>query len=95
MVSQREIRTGGYVLIKPPVPYDNCVLNVKAVVAAFNQEKALVGAFLVITNLQMDLRLNLYFTCIITSFLFSPKSSHSFSPCEPIMEAAAGRLRRL
>ena len=27
------------------------VLNVKAVVAAFNQEKALVGAFSVITNL--------------------------------------------
>ena len=26
----------------------------KAVVAAFNQEKALVGAFSVITNLQMD-----------------------------------------
>ena len=31
------------------------VLNVKAVVAAFNQEKALVGAFYVITNLRMDL----------------------------------------
>ena len=29
----------------------NSVLNVKAVVAAFNQEKALVGAFSVITNL--------------------------------------------
>ena len=27
----------------------------KAVVAAFNQEKALVGAFSVITNLQMEL----------------------------------------
>ena len=27
------------------------VLNVKAIVAAFNQEKALVGAFSVITNL--------------------------------------------
>ena len=27
----------------------------KAVVATFNQEKALVGAFSVITNLQMDL----------------------------------------
>ena len=27
----------------------------KAVVAAFNQEKALVGAFSVITNLRMDL----------------------------------------
>ena len=31
------------------------VLNVKAVVAAFNQEKALVGAFSVIMNLRMDL----------------------------------------
>ena len=29
--------------------------SVKAVVAAFNQEKALVGAFSVITNLRMDL----------------------------------------
>ena len=33
----------------------NSVLNVKAVVAAFNQEKALVGAFSVITNLRMVL----------------------------------------
>ena len=32
----------------------------KAVVAAFNQEKALVGAFSVITNLRMELRLKLY-----------------------------------
>ena len=31
------------------------VLNVKAIVAAFNQEKALVGAFSVITNLRMDI----------------------------------------
>ena len=31
----------------------NIVLNVKAVVAAFNQEKALVGAFSVITNLRI------------------------------------------
>ena len=31
------------------------VLNVKVVVAAFNQEKALVGAFSVITNLRMEL----------------------------------------
>ena len=36
----------------PPL---NSVLNVKAVVAAFNQEKALVGAFSVITNLRMEL----------------------------------------
>ena len=33
----------------------NSVLNVKAVVAAFNQERNLVGAFSVITNLRMDL----------------------------------------
>ena len=30
----------------------------KAVVAAFNQEKALVGAFSVITNLRMEFRCN-------------------------------------
>ena len=30
-------------------------LNVKTVVAAFNQEKALVGAFSVITNIRMEL----------------------------------------
>ena len=33
----------------------NSVLNVKAVVGTFNQEKALVGAFSVITNLRMEL----------------------------------------
>ena len=33
----------------------NSVLNVKVVVATFNQEKALVGAFSVIANLRMDL----------------------------------------
>ena len=33
----------------------NSVFNVKAVEAAFNQEKALVGAFSVITNLRMEL----------------------------------------
>ena len=33
----------------------NSVLNVKAVVAAFNQEKALVGDLSVITNLRMEL----------------------------------------
>ena len=31
----------------------NSVVNVKAVVAAFNHEKALVGAFSVIANLRM------------------------------------------
>ena len=33
----------------------------KAVVAAFNQENALVGAFSVITNPRVDLRLKLYY----------------------------------
>ena len=42
----------------------NSVLNVKVVVATFNQEKALVGAFSVITNLRMDLRFKLY--CRVT-----------------------------
>ena len=42
------------------------VLNVKAVVAAFNQEKALVGAFSVITNLRMDLRFKLYYLPTLT-----------------------------
>ena len=37
----------------------NGVLNVKAIVGTFNQEKALVGALSVITNLRVDLRLKL------------------------------------
>ena len=37
-------------LTNPPVLYDFCVLNVKALVGAFNQEKALVGAFSVIVK---------------------------------------------
>ena len=41
-------------LTKPPVPYDNCVAD-QAVEAAFKQEKALVGAFSVLTNLRMEL----------------------------------------
>ena len=35
------------------------VLNMKAVVATFNQEKALVEAFSVIANLRVDLRFQL------------------------------------
>ena len=34
---------------------NSVLVDVKAVVAAFNQEKALVGAFSVITNLRMEL----------------------------------------
>ena len=37
----------------------SCFLWLNAVVAAFNQEKALVGAFSVITNFRMDLRFKL------------------------------------
>ena len=39
-----------------------CALNVKALADTFNQEKALVGAFSVITNLRVDLRFKLYLT---------------------------------
>ena len=41
----------------------------KAVVAAFNQEKALVGAFSVITNLRMEL-----FEALVPSPLLGPCS---------------------
>ena len=41
----------------------------KAVVAAFNQEKALVGAFSVITNLRMEL-----FEALLSAVLVSRKS---------------------
>ena len=36
-------------------PIQHSVLNVKAAVAAFNHEKALVGAFSVIANFRMEL----------------------------------------
>ena len=53
------------------------VLNVKAVVAAFNQEKALLGAFSVITNLRMDL-----FGALASSWSRdpSPRSTSAGSP---------------
>ena len=62
-VSQREIGYGrnyhkGWEAIRHyanQTKYLNSVLNVKAVVVAFNQEKALVGAFSVIMNLRVDL----------------------------------------
>ena len=37
----------------------NSVLNVKALVGAFNQEKVLVGAFSMIMNLRVDLHFKL------------------------------------
>ena len=57
-------------LTKPPVPYDNCVA-VKAVVVAFNQEKALVGAFSVITNLRMD-----FFEALVAAASSAPPPTH-------------------
>ena len=39
----------------------NVCLNVQALVGAFNQEKALAGAFSVIMNLRVDLRLQLQY----------------------------------
>ena len=45
----------------------NSVLNVKEIVAAFNQEKALGGAFSVITNLRMEL-----FEALISTAAASP-----------------------
>ena len=38
----------------------------KALVGAFNQEKALIGTFSVITNLLVDLRLKLYYLLLRT-----------------------------
>ena len=43
----------------------------KTVVAAFNQEKALVGAFSVITNLRMEL-----FEALISTAIVWPEGDH-------------------
>ena len=53
------------------------MLNVKAVVAAFNQEKALVGAFSVITNLRMEL-----FEALISSSSSGPDTQYTALPTE-------------
>ena len=45
-------------------PVKHSVLNVNAVVATFNQEKALVGVISVITNIPMDLLEALVFTAL-------------------------------
>ena len=55
----------------------NTVLNVKAVVAAFNQDKALVGAFSVITNLRMEL-----FEALVPTQV-SPHQPHSVAVLGP------------
>ena len=35
-------------------------MNVKVIVGTFNQEKAIIGAFTVISNIRLDLRFKLY-----------------------------------
>ena len=71
------------------------VLNVKELVAAFNQEKALVGAFSMITNLRMELFEALVLTQ--SQHLPSPPPllpslpGHSLHPdCAPRSVPAAG-----
>ena len=60
----------------------------KAVVAAFNQEKALVGAFSVITNLQMDL-----FQALLCRFCAG--AHHELGPAERVLAADHARPRLL
>ena len=59
----------------------------KAVVAAFNQEKALVGAFSVIANLRMELFEALL--CILYCFSLRPR----LAPPHPALPAAGLRAR--
>ena len=59
----------------------------KAVVAAFNQEKALVGAFSVITNLRMEL----FQALDIILFRFSPHQDPSPTPGSPRLWAPSRR----
>ena len=72
----------------------------KAVVAAFNQEKALVGAFSVITNLQMELFEALFLTTIcpllaaLTGMLASLCDPGLPSATEAVMVTAAARPLR-
>ena len=54
----------------------------KAVVAAFNQEKALVGAFSVITNLRMEL----FEALVGTTLISHDKSACSFTATLDIID---------
>ena len=47
-----------------------CVLNVEAIVATFNPEKGLEGAFSVITNLHVDLCFQIYLGVTPIDFFF-------------------------
>ena len=87
-------------LTNPPVPYDFCIgdpisrlngfLNVKTVVAAFNQEKALVGAFSVITNLRMEL-----FEALVTIAAKLPTSGKTIWPRDQATHATQMTKPRL
>ena len=86
----------------------NSVLNVKAVVAALNQEKALVGAFSVITNLRMELFEALvhrhdattwpgHTLTIITTCYYHPPPIHPVRICHnnKVTPVSIGSLTRL
>ena len=64
----------------------------KAVVAAFNQEKALVGAFSVITNLRMELFEALMLTPLVARMdLSSPTEDMATSVSSEEVASAGGR----
>ena len=63
------------------MPFKHSVLNVKVVEAAFNQEKALVGAFSVITNLRIEL-----FEALVTSDLKMSRSCCGGAEAGPGLE---------
>ena len=60
----------------------------KAVVAAFNQEKALVGAFSVITNLRMELFEALIITILIFTLCVVEVTTSAWSKGEGMTSAA-------
>ena len=49
----------------------SCFLWLNAVVAAFNQEKALVGAFSVLTNLRMELFQALVYNAMVSAIIMN------------------------
>ena len=68
----------------------NSVLDVKALVGAFNQEKALVGAFSVITNLRMEL-----FEALVTRVVWSDLLPVCLAVLAQLPEVSPQHQRRL
>ena len=62
----------------------------KAVVAAFNQEKALVGAFSVITNLRMEL-----FAALIQRLLLLQTMENAITEQSGAAETEQGNIRHI